>query len=236
MNATLFVTALRQRFLSPIRMALVASIFMFPLLLLAFAPQIGLHVVQSGTLYAFLLGAGLIGQETSSGVMQLLFARPVRRWEYVTSRWLAIAAAIAGLVLAQLAFASLILLARGEAAEPLDILYSFGDQLLPALCALSVLTLFSSFLSGIGDVAAMILSFITSQVLMAVGQVTQHPWLTRFGQEMLRFLAPQITLEAIQGWRSVPWFEWVSYLSTVSLCLAVSVMLINAREISYASE
>jgi len=235
-NATLFVTALRQRFTSPIRLVLVAAVFAFPLMFMLFFPQIGLHAIQSGTLYAFLLGAGLIGQETSSGVMQLLFARPVRRWEYVTSRWLAIAAAIAGLVAAQIALASLILLARGAAPDLADVLFSFGDQVLPALATLSVLVLFSSLISGIGDVAAIILSFISGQVLQAMGQFTRHESVTRAGQEIIRFVAPQISLEAVHGLDSVPWFEWVSYLSTISLCLAVAVLLINAREISYASE
>jgi ABC-type transport system involved in multi-copper enzyme maturation permease subunit len=235
-NPTLFLTALRQRFTSPIRLILVAAMFTFPFLLLAIAPAIGLHAIQTGTPYAFLLGAGLIGQETSSGVMQLLFARPVRRWEYVTSRWLAIAAAITALVIVQIAIASLILMARGNAPDLRDALTSVVEQVLPALGTLSALVLFSSFLSGIGDVAAVVLAFVTSQVLQAVGQFTRHPSVVRVGQEVTRFLAPQLPIGQIHDLGSVPWFELVSYLSTVSLCLAVAVVLINRREISYASE
>jgi ABC-type transport system involved in multi-copper enzyme maturation permease subunit len=235
-NLTLFLTALRQRFTSPIRLALVASVFFFPMLVAAVAPQIGLHVVQSGVLYAFILGAGLIGQETASGVMQLLFARPVRRWEYVTSRWMAIGTAVAALVAAQLALVSLVLIGRGEPPALHDLPVVFAEQVLSALGTLSVLVLFSSFLSGIGDVPAIVVTFITSQVLQAVGQFTRTPWLTRVAQEVLRFIAPQVSIASISSWGSVPWFDLASLLSTITLSLAVAVVLINRREISYASD
>jgi len=236
-NTPVFLATLRQRFTSPMRLVLTATVFAFPLLLLAFVPRFGLFVVQTGTPYAFILGAGLIGQETSSGVMQLLFARPIRRWEYVFSRWLAVAAAIAGLIVAQLAIASLILMARGETITAREVLLvGFTDQVLIGVGILSVLVFFSSFLSGIGDVAAIVLGFITSQVLQGIGQITQRPPIARIGQELLRFVKPEIQTGLIRDLGAIPWYEVVSYFSTVSLCLAVAVVLINRREISYASE
>ena len=41
-----------------------------------------------------MIAAGTIGQDVSSGVLQLLFARPVRRSEYVLSRWIGIVALV----------------------------------------------------------------------------------------------------------------------------------------------
>ena len=236
MNDTLFLTALRQRATSPVRAVLVALAFLFPLLGVAAMPQVGVVAVQTGVFYAFVLGAGLIGQETSSGVMQLLFTRPVRRWEYVFSRWLAMATAIGLLLIVQIAFVALIATARGYPPDFPMCTITFLDQVLKGVGVLSVLVLFSSFLPGIGDVAAMVLSFITSQVLVGAGQMTQHRWIARTGQEVLKFLAPEIDPSAFMFRPPIAWLDFVTYFSTVTFCLAVAIVLINRREISYASE
>jgi ABC-type transport system involved in multi-copper enzyme maturation permease subunit len=46
-----------------------------------------------------LLGAGIIGQNVSSGILSVLFARPIRRYSYVLTRWLALAVASSTLCL-----------------------------------------------------------------------------------------------------------------------------------------
>src|SRR4029079_16239697 len=57
--------------------------------------------ILGGVLWnGLLFGAGIIGLEASTGVLQLVFARPVTRAEYVLSRWLA--AVIAGVVASSL--------------------------------------------------------------------------------------------------------------------------------------
>ena len=58
----------------------------------------------------------------------------------------------------------------------------------------------------------------------------------RASAELLRFLNPQVQLGPMTMGSGVSWFEVVSYLSTVTLCLAVAVLVINRREISYATD
>jgi len=44
-----------------------------------------------------------------------------------------------------------------------------------------------------------------------------------------------VDISPILNGGDVPWFAIVSYLSTVTLCLAVAVVVMNRKELSYAS-
>ena len=96
MNATLLLSFWRQRFTSPIRLVLLAVAFGVPLLILVFMPSAGFTPLGDTTGLALIFAVGMIGQDLSSGVLQLLFARPVRRAEYVVSRWLGVGRARRG--------------------------------------------------------------------------------------------------------------------------------------------
>jgi len=235
MNPTIFTTTLRQRFSSRTRLLLVAAVFLLPLGFAMMARELGTTVARLGAPFAFLLGAGILGQESGSGVWQLLFARPIRRWQYVFSRWLAVVAAASALALLQLALVCLIVSSRGlPTARELGV--QGAEQVLAVIGTTSVILLFSSFLSGVGDVLGIVLAFLTAQVVGAVGQLRHSEALMRASAELLRFLNPQVQLGPMTMGSGVSWFEIVSYLSTVTLCLAVAVLVINRREISYATD
>ena len=88
MQWTLIETFLRQRLGSPMRILITLFFFSFPLLFAVFTSN--LNVVQNAAgPFALILAAGAIGQDVASGVLQLVFARPVARAEYVLARWLA---------------------------------------------------------------------------------------------------------------------------------------------------
>ena len=235
MNSTLFVTALRQRFTSTARLVLTAVVFLFPLGLCLIAHEVGLQAVRVGPMFAFILSVGILGQESSSGVLQLLFARPIRRWEYVVSRWLAVVVAACGLIVLQVSIACL-LLARHGLPEGREIFAVLADQATQAIGTASVILFFSSFISGAGDVIAIVLTFLTAQVVTGIGQWRDNPVMARIGEETMRFVAPQLPIVVLMSGGRVPWFEVVSYVSTVSLCVAVAVVVVNRREISYASD
>jgi len=234
-NPTIFLTALRQRFSSRTRLVLVAVVFLFPLAFAMMAREAAFQTARTGAVFAFLLGAGILGQESSSGVFQLLFARPVRRWEYVVSRWLAICVASSLLVAAQIGLLCLVLASKGL-PDSHEILVLLADQVLSAIGTTSVILFYSSFLSGVGDVLGIVLTAIGGQVLGGIGQLRQSEALIRAGAEIGRFVSPQFPVAALAAGGGVPWFDIASYLSTVTLCVAVAVVLLNRREISYASE
>ena len=91
MNLTLIAAFLQHRLSSPLRMLFLAAFVLMPLLFVTAAPGMGLTPLEDSFWFVIVLGAGAIGQDVSSGVLQLLLARPITRPEYVTSRWLAVA-------------------------------------------------------------------------------------------------------------------------------------------------
>jgi ABC-type transport system involved in cytochrome c biogenesis permease component len=230
------LATVRQRAESPARLALTLAFFAFPLLPLLFVRGLGLAPLHTAGAYAYILGAGLIGQDFSAGTLQLLFARPVTRAEYAVSRWLGAGVAVACLVAVQLALAAAILAAHREAPSAGDLALFAGGQILSGFGTLAVLLAFSSFLPGIGDVFGVVLLAIAAQGVQIMGGLLQRGWLARAGAELQRFAAPELDLARVFGGGSPPWFEIASYASTVTLCLALAIVILNRRELSYASD
>jgi len=236
MNQTLIAALLRQRMRSPARMALALAFFVFPLLAVAFARGVGLAPLRTGSAYAFLMGAGLIGQDVSSGTLQLLFARPVTRAEYALSRWLGGSLGASCLVMVQLAIGVALLALHSEPPTARDLAIFAGEQLLVAFGTTSVLLLFSAVLPGVGDFLAVIVAGALGQTLQLGAALFKAPWLARGGEEVGRFLGPSLDLAQLFGGGPVSWFEVVSYFSTVTLCLALAIVILNRRELSYATD
>jgi hypothetical protein len=236
MSLTIVLHTALQRLLSPARMLVVFAVVTFPALVLSFAPQLGLHLLQSGAVLGLILGAGLLGQEVSSGVLQLLFARPVTRSEYVLGRWLGAAALAGGAVLLQIALGVAAMAMRGAPA-PLGAVAGVAiEQALAAFGVVAVLALFSSVLPGAGDILAWILMNVTGGVLQMMGGFLRSPALTRASEEWGRFLTPTPALQPVFAGGDPSWFAIVSYLSTVTLCLAAAIAILARRELSYATD
>lgn len=235
MNVTLVTTLWRQRLTSAVRMAVLAMMGGFPLLALAFMPGAGLSVLGNAQGLMLTLGAGMIGQDVSSGVLQLLCARPVRRSDYVVSRWLAVALAGVAISVLQLAVGSALLAARGAAPSAQQIVLFGGGRILECFGIAAVLALCSSLIGGIGDLAIYLLAGLGSGILQMVGQVKQWSWLERLASEILASLTPGIDLQRLITASPMPWAPIVAYASTVSLCLALAIVAVNRKELSYAS-
>jgi ABC-type transport system involved in multi-copper enzyme maturation permease subunit len=235
-NPTLILALAQQRARSLPRMALVFSFFSLPLLVLLFARQAGLVPLHTGSAYAIFMSAGLVGQDVSSGTLQLLLARPVTRAEYVVSRWLGAVLIATGLLVAQLVLGVALLGLRGELPGGKELVLFAGGQVLDIVGTTSVLLLFSTMLPGIGDFLAVIVATLTGQALQLGGTLFKAAWLVRAGVEVGRFVAPALDLGRLFGGGPVSWFEVVSYFSTVTLCVALAIVVMTRRELSYATE
>ena len=235
MNLTLMTTLWRQRLTSPVRLAVLAMLAGVPLLAVAFMPGAGLAMLGGGQGLILTLGAGMIGQDVSSGVLQLLCARPVRRSEYVVSRWLGVAIAAAAISLFQLIIGSALMAARGAAPPLQDILLFGAGRALESLGIAAVLALFSSLIGGFGDLAIYLIVNLGAGVIQMAGQVKRWLWVERMGAEIIGALSPTIDVQRIITASPMPWFPIVSYASTIVLCLALAIVVVNRKELSYAS-
>jgi ABC-2 family transporter len=234
-NLTLVTTLWQQRLTSPVRLAILAMLAGMPLLGIAFMPGAGLALLGNAQGLVLTLGAGMIGQDLSSGVLQLLFARPVRRPEYVVSRWLGVGAAAAAIGLLQLAIACGVLAGRGAAPAAQEIVLFGAGRLLESLGTAAVMALFSSLVGGFGDLGIYLLVNMGAGIVQMAGQVKQWPWLASAGAEIGGALMPTIDLVRLVAATPMPWFPIVSYASTVMLCLALAIVAVNRKELSYAS-
>ncbi len=235
MNATLVVALWRQRLASPIRLALLAAAFGIPLLTVAFLRGAGLSVLGNSQGLVLILGAGMIGQDISSGVLQLLYARPLRRPEYVVSRWLGVASASAGVSMLQVAFAYALMGARGAAPAAQEILLFAAARTLECIGLSAVLALLSSLVGGFGDLALYALASMGAGVVQMAGQVKGWPWVDRLGTEILGSLMPTVDLARLIASSPLPWYPIVAYASTVVLSIALAIVVVNHKELSYAS-
>jgi hypothetical protein len=235
MSLTLVLATLRQRFTSPIRLVIVLLFGWMPMLPILMAPRTGFAALGDCYFLALALAAGMIGQDLSSGTLQLLLARPVTRAQYVFSRWGAVAAGTFLLVALQTLCGAFVMLVRG-APVPWDqaALHLANSALLAAGTA-AVMALLSSLAAGLGDLGLLFLVFLSAQVLEKVGMFKSWEWLTRGAGELSRALKPELDLAPFLHGGPVAWFAVVSYLSTVTLCLGLAVVVMNRRELSYAS-
>jgi len=233
-NRALVVALWRQRLTSPLRVVVLGFMLLVPLLATAASRGAGLSLLGDAVGLVLVLGVGAIGQDVSSGVLQLLFARPVRRSEYVLSRWLAVGIGASALALVQVTLAWGILAGRGAPPTPQEVALFAAGRILETFGVAAVIVLLSSLIAGYGDLAIYILATMTAGMIGMVGQFKSAPLLVRAGEELHGFLVPRIDLaQALVG--SPPWFEITSWLSTVTLCLALAILVMNRKELSYAS-
>ena len=235
MNVTLVITLWRQRATSAVRMAVVAVLCGFPVLVTAFMPGGGLAPLGNAQGLMLALGAGMIGQDVSSGVLQLLCARPVRRSEYVLSRWLGVGLAGLAISLLQLGIASTLLAMRGAPPTAQQALLFAATRLFECLGMAAVLALLSSLIGSLGDLALYLIAGLTGSVLQAVSQMKGWTLLERLAGEIVQALTPTIDVQRVVMASPTPWFPIVSYASTVALALALAIVVVNRKELSYAS-
>lgn len=235
MNPTLMRALLRQRATSPVRLVLLIVFFSFPLLFGAMSRSTDLSTFDSSYLFVLILGAGVIGQDLSSGVLQLTFARPITRPGYVLTRWGTVAAAAFTLAVVQLLAGIAVLAANGHAPDATAVAGALIGALLTALGAAGVIVFFSSLLPGFGDLGLLLLAAITGGTLGTIGRFAHVPVASRISEELLRFAAPHVELPPTLDPAAIAWAPFLALLSNLALCLLLAILTLNRRELSYAT-
>lgn len=172
MSRVVFLETLRRYLVSPAYIATVAGVAIVAAIIGVLAPGsrqwhgfIGILIV--------ILGASLIGPEFSSGTLQLILSRPIRRSTYLVSRWAGVVAAIWIAVIAGLAGQA----AGTLAAAPADPAWTFMLQgaatlAIAALLVCALLALFGSFVRSYFNVALyVVLQIVFAVVLATVAEI-----------------------------------------------------------------
>ena len=234
MNVALVSALLRQRLASPMRMVILFALFAPPIGAAALTGSLA-PLMDGGYWFALVLAAGAIGQDVSSGVLHLTFARPVTRSSYVLSRWFAAAAGGFALALARLLLASALLSLRGLPPAPLDVAAVVVNDALLALVGASVMVMFSALVDGLGDVGLLTLSALGLLIGRLLAQSKGWTIAGRVLSELLATLKPELTFAWISGHGTQLWSPYVTAAATVTLALALAILAVNRRELSYAA-
>ncbi len=232
MNRTLFSALLRQRLTSPMRMGILflagSSSVLMSLVMRSLAPIENLAWTLS-----LLFAAGAIGQDLSSGVMQLTFSRPLTRQSYVVSRWASVVAGAWGAHTLLVLLASTGMALRGVPISQIPMGFVIVESGIAIAATCAVIVGFSSLVRGLGDLALyaafMILPSIVAQLARAQGQF----WLERLCEELGRTVHPELKLSFLVNGGAIPWSAIAGWSATIPLFLGLAITVMNRREISY---
>jgi ABC-2 family transporter protein len=179
-------------------------------------------------LLVLLIGGGSIGKDVSSGVLPLLFTRPLVRSRYVLAKWVALASAVSVLSTLTLLIEAALLAHRGAGVPGGEIAAAVFKSVTVAFGTTSVLLVFSALVSGYSD----LLIWVGLNLLPSIA----HRYISqRVRDEWHAFLNPSLDWGATFGAAPVGWLRICSYLSTVTLCLCLAAVAANRKELSYAS-
>ena len=235
MIGTVALTLARQRLASPMRVLLAAVFFGFGIISVLFGGSLAMLGKSQQGLFGFVMAAGLIGQEVSSGVLTLTFARPLRRADYVIGRWLGASALASACVVLQVLVASAVALLRHGDPTASQVALKILEGSLAVTGVSALLLMFSSLVPGLGDLGLLLLSQITVGVLSLAAINWKIGWLDRAATEIHRFLDASLDLAPFFGQGTISWFAVASYLSSLTICVVVAIWAVNRTELSYAS-
>ncbi len=235
MNVTLVAAFLRQRFTSPMRLGLIVLMTLFPLAGVAIMGQLALLAGIASPL-ALIFAAGAVGQDVSSGTLQLLFVRPVTRLRYLCSRWLAAVIGAVGLTLFMLLLGTLVLLLRGAPPAPAELVRMVLESTAAAAGSAAIMIMFSTLVGGLGDVGLYVGTLIVLQMLATLGQFKHWSWLERACSEVQGTLSPALSFAWLTQHMPPSWFALTAWASSITLALAIGSARLNRRELSYAAD
>jgi biopolymer transport protein ExbB/TolQ len=110
-----------------------------------------------------------------------------------------------------------------------------GLTVLATVGSTSVFVGLSSLVNGLGDVAILAMAWITLQLAGGVASLKHWTLAARLCEELRHTLAPELSLAWIAGHGSPDWAALLTVLSTTVIGLAVAIVAVNRKELTYAA-
>lgn len=235
-NRTLVESLWRERLTSIPRMALILAGLSLNLLNSVLTGAGPPDPGSSALFLVFILGAGIIGRDVSSGTLHLILVRPVSRSEYVLSRWIGLAALASFFALVQLAVISVIAMTRGTLPASSLLITYFAEQVVLIFGVSAVLVFLSTLVGSNGDVVLLAAGMLATGMATMIGTGAQVPWLVTLGTEMGQLLVPHVDLTAISAgdYQDPPRYV-IYWFASVAVSLTLAITVITRRDFSYAT-
>jgi ABC-type transport system involved in multi-copper enzyme maturation permease subunit len=229
---------LRQKLGSP---AMVISLALLALLCMAPLVASGGQSASGPTIIGLcILAAASVSKDASSGALQMILARPIRRSEYVLGRLLGIAAAYGLFLLVTLALASVLPRALPFLAPVpfsfLDAVRAVAGAFLEGLLAAAVLVFFSTFLPGYADLLGFLLLALLIQVPAILGQLLQKPAYGRVTKLLHQNIQPDVPWGEVLRGQNVLRVETGQYVLALVGFVAAALIVFARREFAYGQD
>ena len=210
-------------------------------LLALLAAMTGLSIVASGGtagiggggyLALLILAAASISRDASSGALQMILARPIRRTDYLFGRYLGIVVAFGAFTVLSVALGLLVKTLWGPhgAIPPMGVVGGVGFAILWAAQMAAPLVFFSTFLPGYGDVIALLL------LQIFVSMRTNVPWMVRMSETLGRELLPTVAWPGVFRGEPAALSAAGRAVLAATLFLAAAVILFSRREFAYGRD
>jgi hypothetical protein len=232
---------LRQKFGSTgivIALALLALLTAFPVA----ATGQGASLESSGFLSLLILAAASVSKDASSGALQMILVRPIRRVDYLFGRYCGIllAYAVCLAVAAALALALSPLLRNfmggGGPLSAAGVARGAAGAWLSGALFSAILLFFSSFLPGYGDVLAYFLLTLLLGLPDALARPLKMPWLSKIGPVARENVLPRVAWGDVLAGENIFSPEVSAYVLAVTAYLALAAVVFSRREFSYGQD
>ncbi|HMO22297.1 MAG TPA: hypothetical protein PKC98_15175, partial [Candidatus Melainabacteria bacterium] len=169
------------------------------------------------------------------GILPLTFSRPLKRIEYILSKWLAVSSMVAILAILN-DLIHWMILSKGS----LEMLQSvepciFLNTVTAALGSTAIIMLFSSLVPGIADIGIILLIGVIATITMLINHYWKVAWAINVAAVLLSILSPHVDLSTLSGTYEVIEAFGI-YLSTVFTALFLATYFVNRKELSYGRE
>lgn len=183
----------------------------------------------------FVLAAGSVSRDVSSGALQMILSRPIRRTEYLFGRYLGILASY-GLFLA--VTSALIFLvvqlttgSTAEDASPLRLVLLAGDAFATGAFQAAILLMFSTFLPGIADLLGLLVLFLVLHL-----PPWNKTWLRNAADAARENLLPQVSWnEALRG-AGILGAATGRWVFALTVYLVLAAVIFSRRELPYGQD
>ena len=203
-------------------------------------------MLQSGRpgmtiLAVILLSAGIVSRDARSGALQMILSRPILRVEYLLGRYFGALTGLAAFLLLSFGLAvgldRLNALAGGGPSSFAwrDALETSAAEFPRGALDVAIILFLSTFLRGIGDVLAYVLSYVVLSVGPQIGMALGKPGIVRVFRGAMDNLAPAPDWgPVLRGGVLHP--EFSRYALALTGYILLAALVLNRRELSYGTD
>lgn len=187
----------------------------------------------------FILATGSVSRDISSGALQMILSRPIRRTQYLFGRYVGILASYAIFLVATsliaLIVAGLLLprAPRAVAELPASVLAAAsGSAFLSGALQAAILLFFSTFLPGIAD----LLGLLLLHLVLNLPQLSRAPALRRAAETARENMLPAVPWESVLRGDGVLGAATGRWVFALIVYLALAAVVFSRRELPYGQE